>query len=109
MVNGNDASLFYLDDSYTEHPDIPEVRHMTMTIFGLNEGVGGDTVGPVLAIECSESIHLAPYGAQVQQDGEAEQGGDKGKQHDYLSRREDDIWRPLWYLQIHRQFLDCMV
>ena len=79
MVNRNNSGLLHLDDLRAQNSDIPEVGDMTMTRLRLDEGVGSDAIGPVLAIEGSESLYRAPQGAEVPEKREKNQRDDPRK------------------------------
>ena len=49
---------------------------MTMTRLRLNEGIGSDLVGPVLAIKSGESLYRAPKGAEIPEKREKNQRSD---------------------------------
>ena len=68
---------------------------MTMTRLWLNEGEGSDSVGSVLSIKGSESLHRAPQGANIQEEGDGDQRHDPGERlGEYLDRRGDDLLCP---------------
>ena len=84
--------FIHLDDLCTQHPDIPEIGNMTMTRLRLNEGVGSDTVGPVLAIEGGESLYRAPQRAEIPEEREKNQRGNpKERLGRYLGWRDVDL------------------
>ena len=76
---------------------------MTKTRLRLNEGVGSETVGSVLAVKGGESLYRAPQGAEIPEEREKNQRSDpRERLGRYLGWRDVDLHLLLRDQNLHR-------